>query len=177
MKQILLPVISIIMLNSCTATTASSNTPITSTTPTTKPTPVTSTPKKNIHAETKQQLLQAKNKWKQQANQHYIYTLQRSCFCPEEFRKPMRVRVKDNKIVQVLLVPENITKPVSYRGALSVERLFNIIQKGIDSNAASIKVRYDKKYGYPTSINIDQDVRIADEELNYKASGMRLLTN
>jgi len=172
MKYLLLLVslITLNMLNGCTVPTSSTSSV---TLPSVKT--VETTPKKNPYTETKQQLLQAKTKWQQQANRHYIYTLQRSCFCPPESRKPMRIRVKENSIVQVLLVPENITKPVSYRGALSVDSLFNLIQNAINNNAASIKVRYDTQYGYPTSITIDQDVRIADEEIYYKASGMRLL--
>ena len=163
MKHILFTFIGLLLLSGC-------NPPIP---------PATASPvepiKPNPHAAVKQQWLLEKNKWQQQANKHYIYTVQRSCFCPPEARKPMRVRVKEGAIVQVMLVPENITKPVTYQGARSVDSLFGLIEKAIRTNAASIKVTYDAQYGYPTTITIDQDERMADEEIYYKASGMRLL--
>jgi hypothetical protein len=172
MKHFLFICISLLFLSGC-------NPPVTPTVSPANPTlgsdkPILPT-KPNPHAATKQQWLIAKNKWQQQANKHYIYTLQRSCFCPPESRKPMRVRVKEGTIVQVMLVPENITKPVTYQGARSVASLFALIESAITTNAASIKVTYDAQYGYPTNITIDKDARMADEEIYYKASGMRLL--
>lgn len=173
MKHFLFTCISLLFLSGC-------NPPVTPTTvspanPTLGGDKPTLPTKPNPHAATKQQWLIAKNKWQQQANKHYIYTLQRSCFCPPESRKPMRVRVKEGTIEQVMLVPENITKPVTYQGARSVASLFALIESAITTNAASIKVIYDAKYGYPTTITIDKDARMADEEIYYKASGMRLL--
>jgi len=169
MKYLLFTCIALLLLSGCQPpinSNTGSNTGNDKPTTPTKPTP---------HAAIKQQWLLEKSKWQQQANKHYIYTVQRSCFCPPESRKPMRVRVKEGAIVQVMLVPENITKPVTYQGARSVDSLFALIEKAITTNAASIKVTYDAKYGYPTTITIDQDERMADEEIYYKASGMRLL--
>lgn len=169
MKRLLCTITALFMLSGC-------NPPVNpNLNPTSDSDKPTSPTKPNPHTAIKQQWLLEKNKWRQQANKHYIYTVQRSCFCPPEARKPMRVRVKEDAIVQVMLVPENITKPVTYQGARSVDSLFALIEKAITTNAASIKVTYDTKYGYPTTITIDQDERMADEEIYYKASGMRLL--
>lgn len=168
MQRILFTFIALLLLNGCQPPLK----PISGNDKSTSPTSPT---KPNPHAAIKQQWLIEKNKWQQQANKHYIYTLQRSCFCPPEARKPMRVRVKEGAIVQVMIVPENITKPVTYQGARSVASLFALIEEAITMNAASIKVTYDAQYGYPTNITIDKDKRMADEEIYYKASGMRLL--
>jgi len=117
----------------------------------------------------------AKQKWQKVNASHYIYTLQRSCFCPPESRKPMRIRVNNNKIKLVLLVPENIEKPTNFTGAKTVDELFTLIEQAMQRKAASIKVSYDPRFGYPSNITIDYDKRMADEEVYYKASGMRLL--
>lgn len=121
------------------------------------------------------QLNVAKARWQKYSINHYIYTLQRSCFCPPESRKPMRIRVNKGEIKQVMLVPENINKPSNYNGALSVDGLFDLIQKAIDNKAANISVKYDARFGYPLDIAIDHDAQIADEETYYKASGLRTL--
>ncbi|MGV6810174.1 MAG: DUF6174 domain-containing protein [bacterium] len=127
---------------------------------------------KNIH----QAWQSAKQKWqKTNATNHYIYTLQRSCFCPPEFRKPMRIRVDKNNIKLVLLVPENTEKSTNFAGAKTVDGLFTLIEQAMQRKAASIEVSYDARFGYPTNIAIDYDKRMADEEVYYKASGMRLL--
>lgn len=121
------------------------------------------------------QLNAAKARWQKYSINHYIYTLQRSCFCPPESRKPMRIRVNKGQIKQVMLVPENINKPANYNGALSVDGLFALIEKAVKNKAANISVKYDARFGYPVEVAIDHDARIADEETYYKASGLRTL--
>ena len=54
----------------------------------------------------------------------------------------------------------------------SVEQLFDAIQDGIDRNADFIDVEYDFTYGYPTSVYIDYDRRVADEELSITTRGL-----
>lgn len=127
------------------------------------------------YKDTHQAWQSAKQKWQKTNASHYIYTLQRSCFCPPEFRKPMRIRVNNNDIKLVLLVPENTEKPKNFAGAKTVDGLFTLIEQAMQRKAASIEVSYDARFGYPTSIAIDYDKRMADEEVYYKASGMRLL--
>lgn len=48
----------------------------------------------------------------------------------------------------------------------SVDGLFDKIQGGIDQSAFAITVTYGEVYGNPTSIYIDYDEMIADEELH-----------
>ena len=54
--------------------------------------------------------------------------------------------------------------------ALSVEGLFDVVRKAIDSKAARIDVQYDAVNGHPLSISIDQNAQIADEEQYLTAS-------
>jgi len=46
-----------------------------------------------------------------------------------------------------------------------VEILFEEIQGAIDDNAYEIRVTYDPTFGYPTSVYIDYELMMADEEL------------
>jgi len=59
----------------------------------------------------------------------------------------------------------------------SVDDLFDEIQNGIDRSAFAITVTYGKVYGNPTSIVIDYDEMIADEELLIKAGDPIPLNN
>jgi hypothetical protein len=111
------------------------------------------------------QLNQAEAKWRKTQPQHYAYTLQRSCFCPPEFNKPIMVRVFKGRVQQATLLPDNTPLPNERRAeAYPLDRSFKVIQEAIKRKASSIKVSYDKKYGFPTSISIDYSTMIADEE-------------
>lgn len=49
----------------------------------------------------------------------------------------------------------------------TVDQAFAMIQQAIDDKVASLTVEYDIATGYPTSISIDRDIMIADEEMYY----------
>lgn len=111
------------------------------------------------------QLNQAQAKWRKTQPQHYSFSLQRSCFCPPEYNKPILIRVFKGKVQQASLMPEGKPLPVERKAeAYPIEGAFKIIQEAIKRRAASITVNYNKQYGYPTTISIDYSTMIADEE-------------
>ena len=57
-----------------------------------------------------------------------------------------------------------------FGGFESVSGLFGLIQQAINLEAASISVEYDPEVGYPLSVYIDYDERIADEERGFEVS-------
>lgn len=57
-----------------------------------------------------------------------------------------------------------------------MERLFDEIARAIDQHAAALAVSYDPVRGYPVTIDIDRDFRIADEEVSYRASELAPLS-
>ncbi|SJM90309.1 exported hypothetical protein [Crenothrix polyspora] len=120
------------------------------------------------------QLQAAEKKWQQNQPTHYIYTLQRTCFCPREYNNPIEIRVL-NGVVQKAMLPREGTPLPSVRmdEALTINNLFDVIHKAIDKKAASIDVKYDWRYGYPSSIAIDWEKMMADEETYFTARGLR----
>jgi hypothetical protein len=120
------------------------------------------------------QLQAAEKKWQQNRPTHYIYTLQRTCFCPREYNNPIEIRVL-NGVVQKAMLPREGTPLPSVRmdEALTINNLFDVIHKAIDKKAASIDVKYDWRYGYPSSIAIDWEKMMADEETYFTARGLR----
>ena len=90
----------------------------------------------------------------------------RLCFCTDEYTAPYVSFVEDGGIVEVLDQNATLLDQESplFQDAYSVEILFARIQSGLDEGASEIRVDYDATYGYPTSVYIDYDVRIADEE-------------
>lgn len=120
-------------------------------------------------------LLAAETKWRQHRPAHYRYTLQRSCFCTPEFRKPIAIEVSGSTVTKSTV--DGVALSLERRAdALTVEDLFDIIRKAIDSKAARISVQYDLQNGRPLSISVDQNLQIADEEMHYTASDFKAVT-
>ena len=57
--------------------------------------------------------------------------------------------------------------------AMTVDQLFNEIKQAIDNKAASVNVKYDASWGYPRSIYIDLDTRMADEEIALTSTALK----
>lgn len=124
-------------------------------------------------------------KWQAKKLKNYTFTMQRSCFCLPEYTTPMFVTVQDGKVVSAV-TESLIAVPVSPNGneadpvmvdvtqrGMTVDQLFNEVKQSIDNNAASIDVKYDSTWGYPRSISIDLDKRMADEEFALISSSLK----
>lgn len=127
-----------------------------------------------VQSEAAKKLQMAEAKWQQTKLVHYSYTLQRTCFCPREYNHPIEIRVLNGVVQKAMLPLEQEPLPsVRMDEALTINDLFMLLHKAIDKKAASIDVKYDGRYGYPTSIAIDWEKKMADEETYFTARGLR----
>jgi len=108
----------------------------------------------------------------------YSFTLERSCYCPSDTLGPFKVDVRQNKIADVSPINVNNSAAV-YDSVLSMDQLFalayiNCFQNCPDFGAVDCEIQYaSKKEGsYITSLMIDFNKMIADEEWNYYASNL-----
>lgn len=117
-----------------------------------------------------------KQKWLDNRPQNYNYTLERSGFISPDARAPVNLTVNGNEVVDAKFVTPGQTtdgNPVPDFNQLTVDDLFNTVENAINSAAAEVRVTYDETLGHPTSIFIDQDRRIADEEIFLNASNLK----
>jgi hypothetical protein len=98
----------------------------------------------------------ARKAWRDAGVRSYSYRVRLTCFCGEQPNARMVVRGGR---------PAAGT-PKDMRELATVPRLFRKIQSSIDDKVASIGVRYGRR-GVPSSIAIDVDQRLADEESYY----------
>jgi len=108
-----------------------------------------------------------KTLWKAQNLSTYNYTYQRSCECPPAYQKAKLVQVVDGMVVAIDHSPVQATQrssSLSFDEVPTLDKLFTIIQDAINANAFRVSVEYDEEHGYPTSVGIDYDEMIADEE-------------
>jgi hypothetical protein len=120
-------------------------------------------------------LAQAEALWKQKQPMHYSYQLQPSCFCPPEYTQPIAIRVFKGKVQQADLVNSKRPLPADRKeDAKTIEDLFKIIREALERPAASTTITYDPSYGFPSSISIDVDQMIADEEMYYTVKNFKV---
>lgn len=113
--------------------------------------------------------------WKQKRPEHYAYQLQPSCFCPPEFTQPIAIRVFKGLVQQADLVTSKKSLPSDRKAdAKTIDDLFKLIREAINRPAASVQVSYDPNYGFPSSISIDLDQMMADEEIYYTAKDFKV---
>jgi hypothetical protein len=163
MKKLLPPALCLLVLSACA----------------TDPQPQLDTSSKvetSAQSPEERQLLAAEAKWQKNKPSHYSYILQRSCFCPKEYNQPIEIRVLNGVVQRANLPEEDSPLPaVRMDEALTINDLFATVHKAVDKKAAKINVQYDWHYGYPTSIAIDWDKMMADEETYFTAKYLKPL--
>jgi len=115
----------------------------------------------------RENLLDAVDLWNSMRVSSYELGFTRSCMkCFSSYTSI----VEDGTIISVLnakdRTPVNDDDAVVDDTAFSVENLFETIFEALRADAYMIQVEYDLTFGYPTSLYIDYDTRIADEELS-----------
>lgn len=100
----------------------------------------------------------------------YDFTLAVSCFCVDA-GVPIRVEVRDGKAVAATFVKKGRghakgDPAPDYRRIT----LADIIDAANDTEAAMVKVEWPEGQDYPSSVFVDQDKRMADEEIGYDVS-------
>jgi hypothetical protein len=110
-------------------------------------------------------------KWSNLKIANYEFTLTVSCYCLPERIGPHIIKVADDKIVSVNNLPYNISKTGEL---VTFNQLFGYIQTSIDKNPFSKTIQYNSIYGYPETVYFDFDQRIADEEIGYQITNLKI---
>ena len=106
--------------------------------------------------------------WNEQALSSYQYVFNWSCFCLPEYTAPVNIKVERGEWTEISQVRDGV--PVSekdWKRYKTIEELFDIIDEAFLQDAKEISVEYDPDLAYPTSVFIDYDERIADEERGF----------
>ncbi|OQX12134.1 MAG: hypothetical protein BWK73_15745 [Thiothrix lacustris] len=126
-----------------------------------------------------QQLDANRKKWNSLDIQDYSFTLQRNCFCRGDAIRPINIEVRDGSVASATyadtgeLLPDDRKTNKQSIYNLNADGVFNLVEQGIKSGADKVDVSYDKQYGLPTSIYIDQSFQMADEEMGYTISNFQ----
>ena len=121
-------------------------------------------------SEERQQFNDALAAWKRQGVDNYSFQYERSCECLEEWTRPALVVVRAGRVVEATDLQNGMARNTDYY--LTVDALFARIRKAFDDDAHRIEIDYHPQLRYPTSVFIDQDPNVADEELTLHLSGL-----
>ncbi len=115
-----------------------------------------------------------RKRWEANEFSSYQYTYQRTCFCAPDWIRPVVIDVVDDRIERIAYADDGALVDSTFWASYhTVDGLFALIDQAMTSDAAQVTVQFDDPLGYPTQLYIDEDVRIADEELSITASNVR----
>ncbi|WP_431474086.1 DUF6174 domain-containing protein [Marinobacter sp. KM021] len=111
---------------------------------------------------------EAKALWQSRGVMGYEVTIEQTCFCPPDLLQPMRVTVREGKVIDI----EGLEQPLNHpdildERRLTIEGLLDLVEQARGS-ADKLLVEYDPHYGFPASLEVDYSPFIADDEFSYR---------
>jgi hypothetical protein len=106
--------------------------------------------------------------WPVSPAQSYIIDQRRECFCPGPYGF-VRLTVIDNRIVEgVNLESDSSLTEEELQGYMTIDELFELVEKAKQGPAAELRVKYDSTFGYPCKVSIDWNSEVMDEEIAFE---------
>ncbi len=118
--------------------------------------------------------MSARQNWENAAPRNYSFVFERHCYCAGPNR--VRVRVRGGKVAEVQSLPDGqrFTDPDTLRSYPTVEELLSLIDRAVARKPDNLTITYDRYLGYPSRIYIDYSYRVADDEIDYRLSDLRM---
>lgn len=120
----------------------------------------------------------ARDKWQNANISHYRFNVNVSCFCAFTQEMPLIVEVQNGEVASLEYQSGNEIDPASlefFQRFVTVDRLFEEIEKDQAGEADEVVVEYDETYGFPTTITIDFVEEATDDELYLTISEFEVL--
>lgn len=109
--------------------------------------------------------------WETAGPDSYVYAIVRNCFCPEEYRGPVRVRVENGVAVERVYVGSGDPVPEAIASSFpTVDGLFELLRSAYEEEADEVRVTYDPDLGVPVDFWIDYLQMAADEEIGMQVT-------
>lgn len=132
-------------------------------------------PGKTDHSALAQTLAENRTKWNELGAANYQFNFARSCFCLRDYTREAVVQVANGAIVAATYADDGVAVAADLNDRYdTIDEIFALLAAAVAAGAVQIDVEFDPVLGYPTSLYIDHDRRIADEEQSIAASGVVL---
>ena len=92
----------------------------------------------------------AEDRWEDASYASYTFTAERSCFCTEEGRGPVRITVRNSVVTSVVMISTGAAVDPSVW--FTIDGLFDLIREQLDVLPSRLDAEYDATLGYPTKV-------------------------
>lgn len=111
------------------------------------------------------EVAEARERWEAAGPPDYRFVVRRDCFCGTT--GSFVVEVEDGVTVAARRLETG--EPVELLGDLpSVEGLFDLLEAALARSADRVLAEFDEDLGFPTSIDVDPDFQVSDDEVSYR---------
>lgn len=108
------------------------------------------------------ELAQARANWSAQNLRSYRFTVQKSCFCVDEYTRPVTITVRDGAAVDA---PEHL------RDYSTVEKVLDLIETEHQRSPAELTAKFSVQ-GWPTQFVLDPNQKLADDEYSLSVTDL-----
>jgi hypothetical protein len=110
--------------------------------------------------------------WDDLGLRDYRYAIEMSCDCTAPTDRPVRVRVADGRVTELVdLTSGEALSPAAFADLpLDMPALFSFVEQGLVSDADELSVRYDEIYGFPREFRADPDSEASGDETEIRVS-------
>jgi hypothetical protein len=115
------------------------------------------------------ELAAARQRWAALERDSYSMELTVECFCLLDYVGPFDVTVVDGTVSEVAYAPgarAEVDTPPANANIVTIDEIFDMIDDAIGT-ADEVRVSYDPDTGVPTSVWIDREFEMADEEIGF----------
>ena len=86
-------------------------------------------------------------RWNSAGLSNYRFRSSVSCFCLDQYTRPMRVTVRQGQVTEVVDIATGTARPLAYRQP--VDSIFALIRTEIAERPERLQVTYDHSLGFP----------------------------
>jgi hypothetical protein len=123
--------------------------------------------KKNESSPETKSLSDAKALWETSNISNYSFKSKMNCFCVDVSKYEITVT---NKIITSVKNEQGQNIQFANKNLKTIDELFEYLQNSLEKNPYKATIIYDQTLGFPTSIYIDFDQQMIDEEIGYTIS-------
>ena len=108
-------------------------------------------------------------RWNKYDLHNYTIIQKFSCFCPQ--RGPYKIFVVNDQINDVLDINADTLlskEKINNNHLLTIDELFKLVKSIAPDSVSYLSIEYEERFGYPSTIFVDPNSQIADEEYGYK---------
>ena len=116
----------------------------------------------------------ARARWVANRPDSYEFVMTRSCLCSADFMRPVLVVVSGMTVTGRTRIDDGSPLPAEWDTSFpSIDGLFDLMDDARMRHYAAVNAVYDTVAGYPTSVLLDYQANVADDESHYAVSAFR----